>query len=125
LVHSVKFRRCWALSRRFSRQLCSSDPEKPRPKGGSRNQNGTPSLGSQPTGHPTYYLRRAVGDSTEVMTAPGESPEKKKPSSIERIQRLEKLEEERLRERSTRRNGAAKRSPAPSPPGGAMISSIV
>ena len=50
-------------------------------------------------GHPTYYLRRAVGDSTQVMTAPSESPEKKNPSSIERIQRLEKLEEERLREK--------------------------
>jgi voltage-gated potassium channel len=33
------------------------------------------------------------------MTAPSESPEKKNPSSIERIQRLEKLEEERLREK--------------------------
>ena len=39
-----------------------------------------------------------MGDSTEAITTPGTSTSDKKPSSIERIQRLERLEEERLKE---------------------------
>jgi voltage-gated potassium channel len=40
-----------------------------------------------------------VEDSTGLKTSPGTSPESKKPSSIERIQRLETLERERLEEK--------------------------
>jgi voltage-gated potassium channel len=42
-----------------------------------------------------------VGDSTDLRTAPATSSTKK-PSSIERIQRLEKLEQERLEEKGRR-----------------------
>jgi hypothetical protein len=38
-------------------------------------------------------------DSTDVRTAPGSAAPEKKPSSIERIRRLEKLEQERLEEK--------------------------
>lgn len=48
---------------------------------------------------PTHYLRFTVDDSTDVSTAPGATAEKK-PSSIERIQRLERLEQERLDEKA-------------------------
>jgi voltage-gated potassium channel len=40
-----------------------------------------------------------VEDSTDLKNVPGTSPESKKPSSIERIQRLETLERERLEEK--------------------------
>jgi voltage-gated potassium channel len=39
-------------------------------------------------------------DSTDVRTAPGSAAPEKKPSSIERIRRLEKLEQERLEEKA-------------------------
>jgi voltage-gated potassium channel len=46
----------------------------------------------------THYLRSVVGVSTDTETATDSAEAKKKPSSIERIQRLEKLELERIEE---------------------------
>ena len=41
-----------------------------------------------------------MGDSTDVKAVPGDGAEEKKPSSIERIHRLERLERERLEEKA-------------------------
>jgi voltage-gated potassium channel len=41
-----------------------------------------------------------VGDSSDLTTAPDKGAAKKKPSSIDRIQRLERLEQERLEEKA-------------------------
>ena len=47
------------------------------------------------------YVRFFVGDSTDLRAAPrGAAVGEKKPSSIERIQRLERLEQERLEEKA-------------------------
>ncbi len=50
-------------------------------------------------GHPHPLSSSQCGDSTDVRTARGGATLEQKPSSIERIRRLEKLEQERLEEK--------------------------
>jgi voltage-gated potassium channel len=59
-----------------------------------------------------------VGDSTEAITTPGTSTSNKKPSSIERIQRLERLEEERLKEKERKDEQRRQRIAGAKPSGG-------
>jgi len=59
-----------------------------------------------------------VGDSTDTTTVPGNSPSKKKPTSIERIQRLERLEEERLKEQEHKEEERRQRIAGAKPSGG-------
>jgi voltage-gated potassium channel len=58
-----------------------------------------------------------VGDSTDTTAAPDSSTEKK-PSSIERIQRLERLEEERLKEKERKDEDRRQRIAGVKPSGG-------
>jgi voltage-gated potassium channel len=58
-----------------------------------------------------------VGDSTDTTAAPDSSIEKK-PSSIERIQRLERLEEERLKEKERKDEERRQRIAGSKPSGG-------
>ena len=59
-----------------------------------------------------------MGDSTDTTTVPGNSPSKKKPTSIERIQRLERLEEERLKEQEHKEEERRQRIAGAKPSGG-------
>jgi voltage-gated potassium channel len=59
-----------------------------------------------------------VEDSTDTTTVPGSSSTEKKPSSIERIQRLERLEEERLREKERKEEERRQRIAGAKPAGG-------
>src|ERR1700728_179112 len=59
-----------------------------------------------------------VGSSTNVSTAPDEVKAKEKPSSIERIRRLEKLEEERLAEKERKEDLRRQRLAGEKPSGG-------
>jgi voltage-gated potassium channel len=58
-----------------------------------------------------------VGDSTDV-TAPPATTTAKRPSSIERIQRLEKLEQERLEEKDRKEEGRRQQIAGAKPSGG-------
>ena len=59
-----------------------------------------------------------MGDSTDTTVVPGSSTAKKKPSSIERIQRLERLEEERLEEKERKEEERRQRIAGTKPSGG-------
>jgi voltage-gated potassium channel len=59
-----------------------------------------------------------VGDSADTTAVSGTSTEKKKPSSIERIQRLERLEEERLKENERKEEERRQRIAGAKPSGG-------
>ena len=58
-----------------------------------------------------------MGDSTDTTAVPDSSTEKK-PSSIERIQRLERLEEERLKEKERKEEDRRRRIAGAKPSGG-------
>jgi voltage-gated potassium channel len=59
-----------------------------------------------------------VVDSTDTTSAPGSSTVKKKPSSLERIQRLERLEEERLQEKERKEEEGRQKVAGARPSGG-------
>ncbi|MGD0378938.1 MAG: potassium channel family protein [Acidimicrobiales bacterium] len=59
-----------------------------------------------------------MADSTEAITTPSSSAADKKPSSIERIQRLERLEEERLKEKERKDEERRQRIAGAKPSGG-------